>query len=48
MLGLDQSRAGSPGPAATENPLGGLVRRDSTDQTRPAVVVTKAKRKVRL
>ena len=40
------SRAGSPGPTHTENPLGTLSRRDSSDQKKPEVVVTKAKRKI--
>ena len=40
------SRAGSPGPTHTENPLGTLARRDSTEQKKPEVVVTKAKRKI--
>ena len=40
------SRAGSPGPPHTENPLGTLSRRDSSDQKKPEVVVTKAKRKI--
>ena len=33
------SRAGSPGPTHTENPLGTLARRDSTEQKKPEVVV---------
>ena len=41
VMDLNQSRSGSPGPGFTENPLQALRR-----ESKPEVVVTKAKRKV--
>ncbi|XP_023347834.1 uncharacterized protein LOC111716580 [Eurytemora carolleeae] len=40
ILDYDPSRAGSPGPTPTENPLGSLIRKPSTEK--PEVVVTRS------